>query len=168
MHCWKSINMNREYGTFKIILLSLMTMLLSFLTIFTAASVSLSRQEYRDDHAFLFLIALLLLGPLRKGLQVTLLSLLQGKVMPFSGKVTEPVGKYVYIFALMAPSVSISLIILICAFQFPSYAHYCAILISIHIGFCVPAFLRLYHLLHSPQKCYVEENEEGYEILITH
>lgn len=56
---------------------------------------------------------------------------------------------------------------LILTVLYPAYIHYFTIILSLHIGLCVSDFITLKNVLNSPQNCYVEEHEDGIEILIS-
>lgn len=176
MHCWKSINLNKQYGGNRILLLSILTMLLAFITLFTFLSLSLSVHTYQDDYAFLFLISLVFLYPTHKFLHFIPLLFLCKKVSfefksynfihDFPLKMKEPVSKRYFIFTLLTPFCVITMLLLVCALSYPAYAHYFTISLSIHFGICVSDFITLLNLLKSPQKCFVEKNKDGFEILI--
>lgn len=177
MHCWKSINLNKQYGYQKICILSLLTMLLSFVTIYTIISLGFADGKLRDDYTIMFIGGLIILYPIHKLLHLLPLLFAVNKLKmqtgplkfcpTFSIKVKEPISKRLFLLALLTPIVIGSSFLLFCALLYPSYAHYFTILLSLHIGICVSDIISLKNVMNSPQKCFVEENEDGFEILIS-
>lgn len=47
----------------------------------------------------------------------------------------------------------------------PKYVHYTTLLLSLHNGICMNDWIYLKSLLYSPSESFIEENDEGYEIL---
>ena len=176
MHCWKSINLNKQYGVNRILLLSILTMLLAFITLFTFLSLTFSVHTYRDDYAFFFLMALIFLYPTHKFLHFIPLIFMCKKVTfefksynfihDFPLKMKDPVSKKYFLFTLLTPFSFITILLFVCTISYPAYAHYFTILLSVHFGICVSDFITLWNLLKSPQKCLVEKSEDGFEILI--
>ena len=176
MYCWKSINLNKQYGGNRIFLLSFLTTLLVFITLFTVMSLYLPIQAYRDDYVLLFMVTLLFLYPIHKMFHlipmllqfrnITFTFKLYNMKQNFPFKLKDPVSKRSFLFSLLTPFSVITISFLFGALFYPAYAHYFAILISVHLGICVPDFITLWNVLHSPQKCLFEMNEDGFEILI--
>ncbi|WP_019240382.1 MULTISPECIES: DUF3267 domain-containing protein [Bacillus] len=178
MQCWKSINLNKIYGTQRIVIISLLIMLLSFISLYTIISMGITADKLKDDYDFYFLCSLFMLYPLHKMLHLLPLLFVAKKVKvkhrrPYKFlpvldiKVKDPISKWLFITTLLTPFVVITSILLFYTTTQPAYSHYLTILLSIHIGICVPDLLTFRNVLHSPQNSYVEENEEGFKILIS-
>ncbi|MGM9927194.1 MAG: DUF3267 domain-containing protein [Bacillus sp. (in: firmicutes)] len=177
MYCWKSVTINRQEDMNRILFLSILTMLLSFILLYTIFSFKLNIYIFRDDHVLLFICTLLSLYPAHKALHYLPLLFVYKKlqVRPKSVKymflfpliIKEPISKRYYIFALLTPFFVISSVLIVCIISFFHYAHYFTILLAIHSGICVSDFIILKTVIASPRKSLVEENEDGFEILIT-
>jgi len=174
MHCWKSINKNQQYGHSKIQMLSLLSMMGCFILIYPIISLFVAN-NLSDKHALLFIIGTILLYPIHKLLHFIPL-LLVTKSTTFTLKFkkyfavdimhTTPLSKKLFLFVLMTPFLVVSTVLLIGIILFPIYAHYFIILFSFHFGLCASDFIMLKNILQSPQRCFIEENDESFEILV--
>lgn len=171
MHCWKSIN---KYQQSKIRMLSLLSMMAFFIFIYPIFSF-FAVKSFSDNYAYLFIIGIILLYPIHKLLHFLPL-LLVAKKSTFTLKfkkyfaidimLNTPLSKNLFLIALITPFIVVSAgLILGCVF-FPFYAHYFIILLSLHFGLCVSDFIMLKNILQSPQRCFIEENDESFEILV--
>ncbi|WP_374721644.1 DUF3267 domain-containing protein [Peribacillus tepidiphilus] len=177
MNCWKSINLTKQYGMHRIMILSLFTMLLSFITIYTVITIAISESKLYDKHILWFVLGILFIYPAHKALHFLPLLNQMKKVKVSTGfanfipyvkvRLIEPVSKSIFIIALLTPFVVITTLLSVCAYTYFHYAHYFTILLSLHMGLCVSDFIYVKNILGSPNQCYVEENEEGYEILVS-
>lgn len=176
MNCWKSINLNKQYGNHKIIILSLLTMLLSFIIIYTFISTGIASDRLNDNHIVFFLLVIFFMYPLHKILHLLPLLFVKNKIkiknQPFmfvpivTIKIVEPISKCLFIVTLITPFIVFSTLVLLSTLMFPSYAHYLTILLSLHIGLCVSDFITLKNILNSPPKCLIEEFEDDIQLLI--
>ena len=48
----------------------------------------------------------------------------------------------------------------------PQYVHYATILLAYHIGICAVDLFYVKSIISAPKDALVEENEDGYEILV--
>lgn len=81
-------------------------------------------------------------------------------------RVDQPISKYRYLVALVAPFFVLNSILLYGCFHFPHYSHYFTMLLAFHSGICAIDFIYAKQLMDSPKNALIEENEDGYEILI--
>ncbi|MGN1401427.1 MAG: DUF3267 domain-containing protein [Bacillus sp. (in: firmicutes)] len=171
MQCWKSINLNKQYGFHKILILSCMTMVISFMVIYPFTSFHFDSVPLQDDKMLPFISLLLLLFPIHKLLHLIpllfFMAKLQVRILPgFSIMVKEPISKHLYTAALLTPFIVVTASICLITMKYPSYSHYSAILLSYHTGICLSDFLKLKNTFYSPYKSFIEETDEGYEILV--
>ena len=176
MHCWKSINKNKQYGRSKIQMISLLSMMGCFILIYPIFSF-FAVNNLSDKHALLFILGIILLYPIHKLLHFIPL-LLVAKRTTFTLKfkkyfavdimLTTPLSKKLFLFALITPFMIVSIVLLISCMFLPIYAHYFIILFSFHFGLCASDFITLKNILQSPQRCFIEENDESFEILVEH
>lgn len=176
MNCWKSFNINKQYGNHKIFILSILTMLFSFILIYTFISTGITSVRLNDNHVVLFLLIMLFMYPVHKLFHLLPL-LITGKktkihsetfffVPIITIKIIEPIRKWLFVLTLIMPFVLFTTIVSFCMVQFPSYAHYLTILLSFHIGLCVSDFITLKNILYSPPKCLIEEFEDDIQLLV--
>ncbi|WP_342526077.1 DUF3267 domain-containing protein [Chryseomicrobium sp. FSL W7-1435] len=177
MQCWKNINIKRQYGYDRLFLISSFIVFIVFS--FTYIGMSFFVESNRSsDYFIVFLISFLAVYPTHKILHYLPLSRLQGSVklkrymhfhiVPmFMIRICEPIAKGRFIFALLLPFLVLSTVFLAGMYIFPVFAHYFIILFAYHCGMCVIDLIYVKELLHSPKKAWIEEIEDGYEILVT-
>lgn len=176
MQCWKSINIKRQYGYDRIFLLSsfLVFLIFSFtyigFTYLTSSGVS-------SDHFLLFIIGFMAVYPVHKFLHFVPLASQKGKVRfirsvhfkvfpMFIIRICEPIEKSRFILALLFPFIVLSMTFVIGMMMWPIFAHYFLILFAYHCGMCVMDLIYVKELLHSPKRAFIEEVDDGYEILV--
>lgn len=176
MNSWKSINLSREYDSQRIFFLSLFTILLSFIIIHTITAPFMTGLAMYDDHSLLLIIFIILLYPVHKLLHY--LPLL-GQLHKIKTQITynynflptikiiihDPISKHLFLLTLFIPFFIVSLGLLTCTLTFPNYTHYFTILFALHTGLCVTDFICLKTISGSPNRCFVEEHADGYDIL---
>ncbi len=176
LHCWKTINVQKQYGHDRLILLSIMSMLAVFSVFYIALNVF--RHGPVTDKLFpLFIIVLLMIYPIHKVLhflplihakrKIQFQLNIHYKVVPtVKMHVAEPVRKSHYITSLLVPFILLNSGLVIGAMEFSSYRHYFALLLAFHCGLCLVDLLYVKHLLKAPKKALIEENEKGFQILV--
>jgi Putative zincin peptidase len=176
MHCWKTINLERQFGFYRVFLLSSIIMMMVFSFIYVPINLVYSNSFY-DNHSLVFVFGLLSIYPLHKLIHLLPIFPYVKKmrwrwdrkllILPIvSLRVDRPISKNLYMIALLAPFLVINSILLYGCIQFPHYSHYFAILLAFHSGICAIDFIYAKQLMNSPKNALIEENEDGYEILI--
>ncbi|MGS2777999.1 DUF3267 domain-containing protein [Robertmurraya sp. GLU-23] len=177
MNCWKTINFTRQYGSQRLFILSALTMLFTFILLYIPATYLFVATTFYDNHFIYFILALILLYPAHKLLHFLPIAHLNEKVRKtvdlkfgfiptIKIQITEPIKKYQFLIALLSPFVIINSVLLAACFLFPHYAHYFTILIAYHIGMSVSDLICGKDVITAPKNAFIEENEDGYEILI--
>lgn len=176
MHCWKTVNVKRQYGFDRIFLLSSIIVFAVF-TIFHVVIGISGVQSFSDQRLLLFIMLFLFIYPLHKLLHFLPLFKYRANIKINFNKlftftpglflfIKEPVPKSNFVFALLLPFFILNFIILMGAYLFPTYAHYFSILLSFHCGLCLIDIIYVKHLVRSPKKAVIEETVYGYEILV--
>lgn len=176
MNCWKTINIAKQYGSQKLFILSSLTMLFSFIILYVPVTY-LSGYPLKSNHFLLLIVSLLLMYPTHKlfhFLPIAHLGDRVKKTVEFAGgffpviriSVEDPIRKWTFLLALFFPFLSIGLLIFFGYMLLPNYSHYFTILLAYHIGLCVSDFIRAKNILFAPNHSFIEENDEGFEILI--
>lgn len=178
MNCWKAINLTKQYGSGRVFFLSTLTMLLTYVSIYVLVNFLFVPTSFDDKYFILLIIGLWLMYPLHKLMHLLPILNFKDKIQKkFSIKffilpiiqirVVEPISKWFFIFSLIMPFIFIDGLLFIACFAFHDYVHYFTILLAFHIGICVSDFICLKKVLLAPNKAYIEENEDGFEILVT-
>ncbi|TQR19049.1 DUF3267 domain-containing protein [Psychrobacillus vulpis] len=176
MHCWKTINVKKQYGLDRLFLLSSLLVI----TVFSFAYVLLgiiNDTSKSDDYFWIFVLAFFSIYPTHKLFHYIPLFRFRDKVrfsikkqfgfLPIvSIRIFEPINKNIFVFSLLAPFIFINLALLTAALLLPIFAHYFTILLAYHCGMCLIDLIYVKNLLKSPKKALIEETDAGYEILI--
>ena len=176
LHCWKILNIEREYGTRKMYLIALIHAVLTFS--FSYVFLNLFNYAVYDDRHFMYFVCVvLLIYPLHKLLHflplfrhrhkmsIRLRRRLYG-IPTIHMRIKEPIPKRLYIFSLLFPFLVLTTILLIVAVMFPTMTHYASILLGVHALLCAFDYIYIKHLIHSPTDALIEETPRGYEILV--
>ncbi len=176
MHCWKSVDKERHFGYHRVFLLSSIVMMMVFSFIYVPINV-LNHRVFYDHHILLFFAGLLSIYPLHKichalpvlhcARNMTCTLRRQIGILPtVTLRLNVPITKWRYGMALTAPFFVLNSFLMFGCFHFPHYSHYFIMLTAFHTGICLIDFLCVRTLLFSPRRAMIEENEDGYEILI--
>ncbi|WP_338451331.1 DUF3267 domain-containing protein [Niallia oryzisoli] len=179
MNCWKEINLNKQYGAQRVFILSILTMLSTFILLYVPANFLFVRSSLYDKYFLLLIIGLLLMYPIHKIIHFFSLVHLKNKIKNsiqikyfmfpvFQIQIIEPISKWQYIATLIAPFFVINGFLIAACWVFNHYVHYFTILLAFHIGLCVSDFIYIKNVLTAPNQAYIEENENGFEILVKH
>lgn len=177
MNSWKTIDLSKQYGSCRIFLFSVFTILMSFVLIYTLLSVLPSHVVLYDDQTMGFFSLLLLLYPVHKLLHYLPMRLICKNVktswclkwhLVLTCKICvhNPIRRNLYLITLILPFMIMSFVLIGCALVFPHYTHYFTILLSLHTGLCVSDFIYAKNLVGSPGRSFIDVHGEGYDILI--
>lgn len=177
MTCWRTINLAKDYGFHRIVLISIITMFFAFVLIYIPLNLMHPTAHLNEDGILFFLIGLLLVFPIHKLLHGLPLFILRKKFkltatnhilfMPvLTIRLKETLSKSTIITALCSPFFLITALMLIGSFMFPGYIHYFSIIAAINLGLCVPDLICLRHVLQAPKTSQIEEVDDGYSILV--
>ena len=176
MHCWKTINVKKQYGLDRLYLMSALIALGVFMTFYIVLNILYSN-PLSDKNFLLFIGAILAIYPLHKLFHflpligcrrcIRIIIKKQLKIVPMiSLHITEPVAKSRFILTLIAPFIAINATIVISSLMMPAYSHYFAMLLAYHCGLCLTDLIYIRNLAHSPKDALIEETDNGFEILL--
>lgn len=176
MHCWKTINIQHQYGSTRIGILSV----IMFVSVFTGSYVLFNlfqHRQYTDHYFIIFVLALFILYPIHKLLHyITLYDLrdhialrvkLRFALVPiFHIRLKDPISKNRYVITLFTPFLVINTLLIVLILLFPQYTHYGTLLLACHCTICLMDLLYVKNLLNTPTNAKIEETPRGYEILV--
>ncbi|MGG3926791.1 DUF3267 domain-containing protein [Metabacillus fastidiosus] len=176
MNCWKTINISKDYGFYRLSFLSILSMIIAFIIIYLPINFIFPTTHFKEVPFLLFIFLLIGLVPFHKFLHIVPL-LLSGNRMTYQWKVylfiptirVKPcysTKKLYMLLSLMTPFITVTTLFTILGFHFPSYIHYFCIATAFHIGICISDFIFIKQILKAPRKCYIEEFEDSFEVLI--
>lgn len=176
MNCWKTINLSKDVGSQRILFISTLTMVFVFILTYLPINLLLPNVHFKDQHFLLFILLLVSMIPIHKLLHVFPLILCGCRVslkikyyylLPiFQIRTCDCVKKGNMIVSLFFPFFIFTAILFLSSIYFPAYVHYLCIALAFHIGLCVPDFILIRHILFAPKTCFIEEFEDGYEVLV--
>lgn len=177
VNCWKTISYTKQYGSQRLFIISLITMLLTFIILYIPISYFFDSTVLYDNHFLLLVFGIILMYPAHKYLHYLPVAHHSSKIKkkivwkfgfyPFiEVKVQEPIAKHLFLFALLMPFLSITLLLAISCFIFSHYIHYITILMAYQIGLSVPDISCAFNVLKAPKHAFIEENDDGIEILV--
>ncbi|RSK26321.1 DUF3267 domain-containing protein [Bacillus sp. HMF5848] len=174
MTCWKTINLNKDYGLHRVTMLSLLLTVFVFIILYLPMNIIHHNPQLHDEGFFIFLLGLLLLAPIHQLLhvipavlflkKVTFVKCKNQKLPRF--KIVKPLSKYISLIVFSFPFVTVTASLIIASLYFPEYFHYFTIACSIHVGMCVTDLLYLLHTIKAPRASRIEEVDDGFEIII--
>lgn len=176
MHCVKTINIERDYGSTRFFLLTSIVFFVTFCLSYISTSYNYP-SFHRANYLPLFLLSLFLLYPMHKFFHIILFVISRKPVqlkivrkyymMPvIHAEILDIVSKQLYSWALALPFLCLNSFFIYGAFTWPEYAHYFSILLALHCSICLVDLLFLRQILSAPKHAYIEETPKGYEILI--
>ncbi|MFF2755740.1 DUF3267 domain-containing protein [Psychrobacillus sp. NPDC058041] len=176
MHCWKTINVKKQYGLDRLFLLSSLLVIIVFSFVYVLLGI-INDTTKSDDYFWVFILSFLCIYPLHKLLhfiplfrnrdKVRLIIEKKYGILPtVSLRVFEPINKNRFIFSLLAPFIFINIALITAAILVPIFAHYFTILLAYHCGICLIDLIYVKNLSKSPKQALIEETDAGYEILI--
>ncbi len=176
MHCWKTINVKKQYGMERLFLLSSIMVIAVFSIAYALLGI-INDSHKSDDFFWLFAIGVLMVYPLHKIIHFIPLFTIRNNIkvtikrrysiLPIvSIRVCDPINKNRFLFSLIAPFIFINSAILIGALLAPTFAHYFTMLFAYHCGMCLIDLIYVKNLSKSPKSAFIEETDAGYQILV--
>ncbi|WP_026905664.1 DUF3267 domain-containing protein [Paucisalibacillus globulus] len=176
MNCWKSVNLDKQYGLKWINLISIFTALLSFIILNVPFSIFHQVNQVNDSGIILFLLAIILLPTLHSFMHILPLFLfkrrinliiLRKKALPvFTFYTDTHISKNAFIISALAPTLIITIPGLIATLVFPNIYIYFLLITSLNIGISFLDYLTIFHLIKAPKNAFIENGNEGFDILL--
>ncbi|OEH91715.1 DUF3267 domain-containing protein [Bacillus solimangrovi] len=176
MNCWKTINLFKDYGLPRISILSIFVTLGSFVGIYLPLSLIYSSVKLQDNYAIVFLIGLMLIPMLHQVLHLLPAWLTLKKAtmklkykfgMPFFViRFHDSMSKTLILICLGMPLVVMTALFMIGSHLLPQYIHYFSMMSALNIGLSVTDLIYMLLILKAPKRCYIENFNGGYDILI--
>lgn len=177
MNCWKTVNFTKQYGSHRLFILSSLTMFFTFIILYLPVTYFFVAYSHYDQYFFQLVIGLMLLYPIHKLFHYLPIAHLGNKVVKkvelnkfyiptIIVRINEPISKVHFLITLCTPFLIVNILLLGVCYLFPHYVHYFTILIAFHVGICASDFIRGKDVIFAPKNSFIEENEDGIEILV--
>jgi hypothetical protein len=175
MNCWKTINLSKDYGFHRLFIVSVLIMMITFISIYLPLVVVFPSIQLKEDYFFLLLLFIAGIVPCHKllhalplwmsGYRVSLKLKFQSFMPILFLKTNCNVSKANMLLSLITPFIVVTAFMTAGLIQFPSYLHYFCLGIAFHTGLCITDFIFLGQLSKAPKACFIEEADESFEIL---
>lgn len=175
MNCWKSINIAKEFGPNRLVLISIIIGILSFILLFVPISLLHGTNIVNESGILPFIIALLLLPILHAFMiMLPLITMKKQIKIYFKFKVkcfpsfhTEAhLSKLESLIVSLAPTFFITLPGLVASLLFADFYVYILLFTCIHIGITFTDFLHVLHIIKAPRRAYIQNDHDGLDILL--
>lgn len=177
MNCWKTVNITKQVGFHRVFILSILFGLFGFILLYLPLSI-IHRTPVMEDYGLLPLMFGFAFMPLVHKLMHILPLLCTNRQFKLEWKIKKRVfpdfkvcqntktSKPILILALLAPTLFLTLPLIIASYAIPSFYAYFLLFASINLGLSYVDFLYVNHVLKAPKKCVIANADQGYDILI--
>lgn len=176
MNCWKSININRDYGLQRIMILSILIGLFYFVIFYVSLSLLFPQVHYQGIGLTYLILSLLLVFPIHKLLHCLPVWLMGKKAylkFQFENymfpmiycKFPKVLSKNVSLVATITPTIFITAIAIIGSIIFPVFIPFFSIFSTLNITLGIIDFIYVIHLWNAPRSAFLEDNHYGFHIL---
>lgn len=176
MNCWKSININKDYGLQRLIILSFLISLCYFIIFYVTLSLLFPTVHYNGISFSYLVLSMLLVFPIHKFLHCLPVWLMGRKAylqLRFENymfpmiycKYPSVLPKAVSLVATIAPTVLITSGSIIGCLLFPTYIPLFSIFSSLNIALGITDAIYIIHLWNAPRSAFLEDNHFSFHIL---
>ncbi|MCG8395907.1 DUF3267 domain-containing protein [Bacillus atrophaeus] len=170
MNCWKTINLVKDYGAVRIVLIAVCLMIMFFISNFLAFELLRPKMSLSDKYVPVFGILLVVTLLVHKAIHVLPIiskkRKIEKKIYLLRLRQWKRIPKMTMLISLLSPFFLITPVLFYAGLAFPSHAHYLCIISSIHCGYCLPDFLFALKLLKAPKACFIDQEADGFDILV--
>ncbi|MUV36598.1 putative membrane protein YhaJ [Lentibacillus sp. JNUCC-1] len=177
MNCWKSINIEKDYGSNRLYLMSSLIGLGSFIILFVPVSMIHGTDTIADQGMVLFILALVML-PTLHSLAHILPLLITNKPVKIKYKTRVKclptfhcysgsyLSKKLALAIMLLPTLLITIPGLALSLASPSLFAYALVFTALHIGVSFRDFVYIVHILRAPKSAVVENGANDLDILV--
>ncbi|WP_164669576.1 DUF3267 domain-containing protein [Virgibacillus doumboii] len=177
MNCWKTVNLNKEFGINRLYLLSFLIGLLTFIFLYVPFSVMHNSVNINEFGIFPLMIALFFLPIIHAFMHILPLNMMNNRakllysrknvLFPYVNYYTKkPVPKKVSLLAAFAPTMFITIPGIMATYIFAEYYVYFLLFTSVHIAITFTDFLYIINISKAPKQSLIENNNNEFAILI--
>jgi hypothetical protein len=178
MNCWKSLNLSKEFGSVRLVILSLFGMICYFVIFNLTFTNLFGSQNITDFNALVFLCCLLLVYPVHKLLHCLPIWLFGRKVrLTFDREtsflklfcdITGVIPKRLYMVVILFPLIFMTVGLSILTLCFPNGIDYYLITGTVNFGISTTDLLYFVYIISAPRHAIIEDDRDGCHILIKH
>ncbi|ENH96032.1 hypothetical protein J416_12934 [Gracilibacillus halophilus YIM-C55.5] len=177
MNCWDTIQITKQLGVYRTIMLSFLLGLGSFIMLYLPFTFIHQHIEVKENGFYPFLLALVVLPILHQLTHIVPLQLIERhakikwikfakqfpyvKIMP-----NTKTSKRTLLISLLTPTMLLTTPLITASVTFGGYYPYFLMLAAINIGFSYTDFLYARRIWRAPKQCIITNDHNGYDILI--
>ncbi|MFC2947947.1 DUF3267 domain-containing protein [Virgibacillus sediminis] len=177
MNCWKSININKEFGLKRMNFISFLTSILAFTILYVSVSIVHGRAPNKEAAFLPFLIISFFLPMLHTLMHILPLILMNKRVkftckkkykcIPvISYKTKCHLTKRASFITAAAPTLMLTIPGITASYLLPDYYFYFLMVTSIHIGISFIDYLYIAYIWKAPKSAFIENRNDGFDILL--
>ncbi|MFC3040687.1 DUF3267 domain-containing protein [Virgibacillus xinjiangensis] len=177
MNCWKSININKEFGLQRMNFISFLVSILAFTVLYVPVSIVHGRMPNNEAAFVPFLIVLFFLPMIHTLMHILPLIVMNKRVnfvykkkykcIPVISYSTKyHLTKKVSFITAGAPSLLLTVPGIAASYMFPEYYFYFLVLASIHIGMSFIDYLYMVYIWKAPKCAFIDNRHDGFDILL--
>lgn len=177
MNCWKSFNINRDLGSSRVMIFSLLGMLTYFVLFYILFTDIYQIQDTAIANPIIFLAGMFAVLPVHKFLHSLPVWLSGKKARVYFEKsgmflplirfvILGPVKRRLAILVMAFPVIVFTALMMTLTILFPSEIHYFSTMGALNFGFSVMDLIYLAYIMKAPAEAYVEDDTDGCKILI--
>jgi len=176
MNCYKSINITKEIGQNRLLIISMLIGILSFIILYVP--YSLHHTSHMNQTGLLpFLAILVFLPSIHSCMNILPLIIMQKRIKvhykrknkffpAFNYYTASHLSKKAALACAIAPTLFITIPGLIASLLFPAFFVYILLLTCIHIGVTYIDFLRIKYIIKAPKRAFIQNVDDGFDILL--
>ncbi|MBM7601695.1 hypothetical protein JOC34_004123 [Virgibacillus halotolerans] len=177
MNCWKSINLVKEFGYYRLLFISFLIGLFAFILLYVPVSISHHASHVKESGFLVFIVALLLLPAIHSlthifpliimNKQVKIVCKVKNRLLPvFSYYTKYLLTKRTSLFVALAPTLFITIPGIAASCFYVDYYVYILLFTAAHIGFSFLDILYVANIVKAPKRAYIEYGDNGFDILL--
>ncbi|MFD2639272.1 DUF3267 domain-containing protein [Piscibacillus salipiscarius] len=177
MTCWKSINVTKELGYNRLVILSTLLGLVTFLIMYVPFSIIYSGVTIKAPSIYIVLSSLILIPILHKLTHAIPIMftdkefhfrwIIKYKYIPFLKiQMKSNLSKRTSIITMLAPTLMITLPLMLALIGFPVYFPIIILCLALNIGISLRDWIALGYFAKAPRHSVIEKSKENYDILI--
>ncbi|SEP80572.1 DUF3267 domain-containing protein [Piscibacillus halophilus] len=177
MTCWKSINVSKELGYNRLVILSTLLGLTTFLFMYVPFSIIYSGVTIKAPSIYIVLSSLILI-PLLHKLTHAIPIMFTDKEFHFRWgfkykyipilriQMKSSLSKRTSILTMLAPTLKITVPLMLALIGFPMYFPIIILCLALNIGISLQDLIALGYFVKAPRNSIIEKSQENYDILI--
>lgn len=177
MNCWKSINLVKEFGYNRLLLVSFLIGLLAFIVLFVPVSIAHSGEHVKQSGILPFVVSLVLLPTIHSLTHILPLIIMNKRIkvvyktktwlLPVFNYYTKyHLTKKASLFVTLAPTFLITIPAITASWVFAGYYVYILLFTAVHIGISFLDILYASYIIKAPRSAYIENSNDGFDILL--